>query len=90
MSGWHEDKRQMLARLRRIEGQVRGLIAMVEKEDDCERVVQQFGATRKAMDKAFFTLMSCVTRRELEALGVKNPKAEARLAEVTALLAKYG
>ena len=90
MSSWKDDKSRMLARLRRIEGQVRGVAAMVEREDECEQVVQQFAAVRKAMDKAFFDMMSCVTRRELEAFGLKDSKIENRLTHVTALLAKYG
>jgi len=90
MKDWREDKAQMLARLKRIEGQVRGVAAMIEKEDECERVVQQFTAVRKAMDRAFFDLMSCVTRRELAELGIKDRRAEERLEKVTSLLARYG
>lgn len=90
MSDWMQDKKQMLDRLRRIEGQVRGVAAMVEAEGDCEPVVQQFAAVRKAMDRAFFDLMACVTKRELDAIGLNTPKAVARLDKVTALLARYG
>ena len=90
MSDWQQDKKKMLNRLRRIEGQVRGVIGMIEKEEDCEPVVQQFAAVRKAMDRAFFDLMSCVTKRELAELGIKHPQAQARLDAVTALLARYG
>lgn len=90
MSDWTEDKANMMARLRRIEGQVRGVTAMIDAEQDCEKVVQQFAAVRKAMDRAFFDLMSCVTRRELEELGLNSAQAEARLLKVTKLLARYG
>ena len=90
MSDWKDDKQKMLNRLGRIEGQIRGVTAMIEREDDCEKVVQQFAAVRKAMDRAFYDLMACVTKRELAEIGIKNPKAEARLDQVTALLAKYG
>ncbi len=80
----------MLDRLRRIEGQVRGIIGMIEAEGECEPVVQQFAAARKAMDRAFFDLMACVTKRELAELGIDDAKAESRIDAVTALLAKYG
>lgn len=83
-------KKQLLDRLKRIEGQVRGVTAMVEAEGDCEPVVQQFAAVRKAMDRAFFDLMACVTQRELDELGLGNAKTKARLDKVTALLARYG
>lgn len=91
MNDWTRDKKQMQDRLRRIEGQVRGVIGLVESEpEDCERVVQQFAAVRKAMDRAFFDLMACVTKRELDALGLHSAKAVARIDKVTALLARYG
>lgn len=46
-------------RLKRIEGQVRGLIDMVENGRGCEDVAQQMAAARKAMDKAFYRMMAC-------------------------------
>ncbi len=90
MHDWQQDKKKMLDRLRRVEGQIRGVMAMIEKEDECEHVVQQFAAARKAMDRAFFDLLSCVTKRELAELGLRHPKTVARLDKVTSLLARYG
>lgn len=48
-----EHQRDVVNRLKRIEGQVRGLIDMVESGRPCEDVAQQMSAARKAMDKAF-------------------------------------
>lgn len=90
MSDWQHNKQQMLNRLCRIEGQVRGVMGLIENEDECEAVVQQFAAVRKAMDRAFFDLMACVTQRELDELGLRNAKTRSRLDKVTALLARYG
>ena len=90
MSEWDESKQQVLARLKRAEGQVRAVTGMVEREEDCEKVAQQLAAARKALDKAFYDLIACMTHRELAALGVKSAQAQARLAHMTALLARYG
>lgn len=90
MSDWDESKAQVLARLRRAEGQVRAVVAMVEREDDCERVAQQLSAARKALDRAFFDLVACMTRRELAALGIEQGAARERLTHMTDLLARYG
>lgn len=90
ISEWAESKAQVLSRLRRAEGQVRAVAAMVEREDDCERVVQQLAAARKALDRAFYDLIACMTRRELVALGVDQPEAAERLGHMTELLARYG
>lgn len=54
-----EHQRDVVNRLKRIEGQVRGLIEMVESGRSCEDVAQQMSAARKAMDKAFYRMMAC-------------------------------
>ncbi|GGF98289.1 metal-sensitive transcriptional regulator [Paenibacillus abyssi] len=39
-------------RLRRMEGQIRGVMKMMEEEKDCKDVVAQLSAIRSAADKA--------------------------------------
>lgn len=53
-------KRALLLRLKRIEGQLRGIQRLIETDEDCERVAQQLAAARKALDKSFYTLVGCV------------------------------
>lgn len=47
--GYHDDKQQVLARLRRIEGQVRGLQRMVDDDTYCIDVLTQVAAVTKAL-----------------------------------------
>lgn len=47
--GYHADKRQLLMRLRRIEGQVRGLQRLIEDDTYCIDVLTQVAATSKAL-----------------------------------------
>jgi DNA-binding FrmR family transcriptional regulator len=47
-----EEKDKVVARLRRIEGQVRGLVRMIEEEDSCEEILTQLMAARSALDQA--------------------------------------
>ena len=54
-----EHQRDIVHRLRRIEGQVRALAEMVDAGRPCEDIAQQMSAARKAMDKAFYRLMAC-------------------------------
>ena len=54
-----ENEKDMVNRLRRIEGQVRGLVDMIETGRSCEEVATQMSATRKAMEKAFYRMMTC-------------------------------
>ncbi|MDR2744750.1 MAG: metal-sensing transcriptional repressor [Desulfovibrio sp.] len=41
----------VVARLKRIEGQVRGIMAMVQKDVPCEEILIQIGATKAALHK---------------------------------------
>jgi DNA-binding FrmR family transcriptional regulator len=54
-------KKDLLNRLARIEGQLRGvqkLIALADQAGDCDAVAQQMTAARKALDRAFIQLLS--------------------------------
>ena len=55
-----ERKRALVLRLKRIEGQLRGIQRLIEWGEDSEKVAQQMAAARKALDKAFYTLVGCV------------------------------
>ncbi len=82
-------RKALLARLARIEGQIRGIRRMIEEDADCEAVAQQLAASRKALNKAFFEMMACAIEHEV-APDQEMPKASLdKLNELTRLLAKY-
>jgi DNA-binding FrmR family transcriptional regulator len=56
--GYSADKGQLLTRLRRIEGQTRGLQKMVEEDRWCPDILQQIAAVRAALDKVALGLAS--------------------------------
>lgn len=62
-------KDDLLKRLRRIEGQVRGIQRMVEDERDCHEILQQLSAVRSA---AYQTSVTLVRSYANECL--KNPE----------------
>ena len=47
--GYHGDKQQLVTRLRRIEGQVRGLQRMIDDDTYCIDVLTQLAAVSKAL-----------------------------------------
>ncbi|RJP28302.1 MAG: metal-sensitive transcriptional regulator [Actinobacteria bacterium] len=51
MSGNDDSREAVLRRLHRVEGQVRGIIRMVEEGKDCEDVLTQVAAARSAMNR---------------------------------------
>ena len=48
----------VLARLKRVQGQVGGVIRMIEEGQDCAKVVTQLAAASKALDKAGFKIIA--------------------------------
>ncbi|MBX5447413.1 MAG: metal-sensitive transcriptional regulator, partial [Acidothermus cellulolyticus] len=50
MAGYSDTKGAVLARLRRIEGQVRGLHRMVEQDTYCIDVLTQISAATRALE----------------------------------------
>lgn len=55
--GYYEQKGQVLKRLKRAEGQVRGIARMVEEDTYCIDVLTQVSAARAALDKVAIELM---------------------------------
>jgi DNA-binding FrmR family transcriptional regulator len=56
-AGYIDHKADVLARLRKIEGQVRGLQRMVETDTYCIDVLTQVSATTKALESTALLLM---------------------------------
>jgi CsoR family transcriptional regulator, copper-sensing transcriptional repressor len=55
--GYHDDKAAVLARLKRIEGQVRGLQRMVENDTYCIDVLTQVSAATRALQSVAVHLL---------------------------------
>ena len=51
---------QIIRRLRRIEGQVRGLQRMIDEGKECEAVLMQLSAVRAALDRVGMFLIVIV------------------------------
>ena len=58
MTGYTKDKQAIQARLRRIEGQGRGLQKMVEEDRYCIDVLTQVNATRAALESVALQLLA--------------------------------
>ena len=83
-------KQELVLRLRRVEGQLRGIQAMVEEGADCERVTQQLSAARRALDKAFFQVLACALQAAPQETGGRKAGGGDRIAQAAELLARYG
>ena len=82
MNGYASDKDAYLKRLRRIEGQVRGIQRLVDEDTYCIDVMTQISAATRALQGVALGLMEdhlqhCVT----EAVAQGGDEAEEKLAE---------
>ena len=82
----------LLNRLKRAEGQLRGIQRMIEEGQPCIDVASQMAAVRKALDSAYVRMTVCFMQQELEARLGEQPEAGERIGgvldEVQELLAK--
>jgi DNA-binding FrmR family transcriptional regulator len=72
---------KVLNRLRRAEGQLAGVIRMIEAHRDCKEVVTQLAAVSRALDKAGFAIIAsglqqCMTNPEAGSAAVDREQLE--------------
>nr|WP_141494156.1 MULTISPECIES: metal-sensitive transcriptional regulator [Kytococcus] len=87
--GYVTDKDAYLRRLRRVEGQVRGLARMVEEDAYCIDVLTQVSAVSSALEKVALGLLedhlrTCV----VDAARAGDEEAEALVREASAAIAR--
>jgi DNA-binding FrmR family transcriptional regulator len=74
-----ETSDEVIKRLRRLEGQVRGVQRMIDEGAECRDIVTQLAAARGALDRVGFKLM---------AAALTNPDTDADLDELEKLFLK--
>jgi DNA-binding FrmR family transcriptional regulator len=87
--GYISDKSRYLARLKRIEGQARGIHRMVKEETYCIDILTQVSALTKALESVALGLLDdhlkhCV----MDAAAEGGPVAEAKLKEASDAIAR--
>jgi DNA-binding FrmR family transcriptional regulator len=89
MVGYEQDKAEVQRRLRRIEGQVRGVQRMVDEDAYCIDVLTQISAATKALQAVALALLDdhlnhCVA----DAIGEGGAAAQEKVAEASAAVAR--
>ena len=86
------DRTDVLNRLRRAEGQIRGIHRMVEAGESCLKIGQQFAAVRKALDSTYLRMTVCFMEQELQARiqpdAAQKADLDLMLKDMEALLAR--
>jgi DNA-binding FrmR family transcriptional regulator len=89
MRGYTENKQDHQRRLRRIEGQIRGLQRMVDQDEYCIDILTQISAATRALQAVSVSLLDehlrhCVT----EAINEGGATADAKIKEASDAIAR--
>ena len=87
-----KNRADLINRLKRAEGQLRGVQRMIEEGEPCLSIASQLAAVRKALDSAYVRMTVCHMEQELETRSgdSAHPRRDLTevLDEVQTLLAK--
>ncbi len=86
LRGYSATKQQLIQRLRRIEGQVRGLERMVDEDRYCIDILTQISAAQAALDKVALGLLNDHTHHCV--IGARDDQRDARTRELLAAIAR--
>jgi DNA-binding FrmR family transcriptional regulator len=87
--GYADDKTAVLARLKKVEGQVRGIHKMIEADRYCIDVLQQITAVTRALQGvALHLLDEHMTHCVVNAVKAGGAEKEAKLKEASAAIAQ--
>ena len=79
---------QVQNRVKRIEGQLRGILRMMDEQKDCKEVITQLSATRSALDRTMGVVVSSNLVECVRMANVKGEEADEAVAEAVNLLVK--
>jgi DNA-binding FrmR family transcriptional regulator len=81
--GYHDDKEQLLKRLKRAEGQVRGIARMIEEDTYCIDILTQISAAEAALDKVALELLREHSKHCLSDASMTPAERDAKADELT-------
>ncbi|MBM7551115.1 metal-sensitive transcriptional regulator [Thalassobacillus pellis] len=79
---------EMKNRLKRIEGQVRGVLKMMDEEKDCRDVITQLSAARTAMDRAVGYIVAKNLEKCIRTTHENEDSAEELINEAVQMIVK--
>lgn len=87
-----KSRTDLLHRLRRAEGQLRGIQRMIEEGEPCLQIASQMAAVRKALDSTYVRMTVCFMAQELQSRLREDEETQAgmeqMLGDIETLLGK--
>jgi DNA-binding FrmR family transcriptional regulator len=78
---YNEKKTNIIHRLNRIEGQIRGIKKMMEDERDCSSILEQISSVRSSLDSVGLIFISCVLYNKIKTAIDENKPADLIITE---------
>lgn len=82
-----DTKKNVLVRLNRIEGQIRGIRKMIENEEDCKSVLTQLSAVRSALESTSAIVLDTHAKECLS--GIISNQEDMDLDDLLGLMKKF-
>lgn len=79
-------RQQLLNRLKRAEGQLRGVQRMIEEGQPCMDIATQMAAVRKALDSSFVNMTVCFMKQELQERQIEGQAVDGLMQDLQQLL----
>ena len=83
-----EYDKSVINRLRRIEGQIKGVLGMMEQGKDCRDIVMQLSAARNAIDRTMGVIVSTNLEQCVRENIIKGDETESLVKDAVELLIK--
>jgi CsoR family transcriptional regulator, copper-sensing transcriptional repressor len=84
----HNEKQQLVNRLKRIEGQVRGIQKMIEEDRYCVDIIVQISAINAALKKVGFNLLESHTNSCVSS-AIKSGNGEEHIEELMKVIKQF-
>jgi len=88
------DRTDVMNRLRRAEGQIRGVQRMIDEGESCQKIGQQLSAVRNALDSTYLRMTMCFMQQELDTCLQPDESQKAGMAamlkDMESMLARMG
>ena len=84
-----KDTKALLSRLKRVEGQLRGIRQLIESDADCEDIAHQLYAARRALDKSFYAMIACAYTHQIDGELAGSAKLRKGVTKMNSILARF-
>jgi DNA-binding FrmR family transcriptional regulator len=84
MAALHDDpsRADLINRLKRAEGQLRGIQRMIEEGESCLPIATQMAAVRKALDSTYVRMTMCFMTEQIQSKVDSKPSTQSKLQDV--------